>query len=1200
MKETAVTSKSNTSNGISDSGERSKLVYFGSLVIDNRYTSCMLPWIVAEIKRKCQRQTLDVVVGNTKVIGTGNDTIVEHGLVSISKCIKLEGRESSTFAYLTKDTKNNSTCSCHVYEAENTSKAGRFLVALKQALEECKRPLPLKDIVKKDAALQDHLHGKEDQQHVQYSVTYVGRLGVSHRRAPETLIDNSVERFHHHNQQILLTSKLNSLRTEQNESETPTEERRAGRSPIKTMSIEIEGVRPGQEDTEDVVRPRSVSDGTPSFLMNPTARQESNPFGKPIKSNRKFSILSESRILVMDISVYSITFSSSVTGKVVMQRKVQEISFCQQGTIEPEHFGFICHHPKSSQYYCYVFRAESKQEVNNIMKSLKRSFTSAWQAVGSTAPCENCPLHKLHCLCQLLEGQKHTDQETIIRQHLINNFGDCVLEDFKKKYQAESKRRDVNEQNEIMMSLIRQRYEEMQEVHRHLPSVQVQRTGTAAKERPPQNIIAKAKRSLGDIFRSKTRSWSRVDLDGASSADEAESKTGGSRHQLQHQKRVSVHEMPKTPGTEEEKNEVPASNEILNKPKRTHRRSYSDISHGFKSPTKVVKDPDDSREHVSDDEHFRVEDPHCEDSNTTSSPKKSLSKKPSFRLAIFDSVATLSKLPNMAIAEDRTAKKSREQLRALWKKAIMEQRLLIRMEKENSKLRAGEGIAKTKRLKLEYKEVQSSNLANEMWNKLLTNENLVDQDSLVDIVRSGVPKTRRGEIWRFLLKQNLLRNKQKPRLSMIQSYKELKERNSVHQHAILIDCNRTFPSHPYFSQHVGVGQFALFNLLKAYSNLDPELGYCQGLSFVAGILLMHLSEEEAFEVLHHLNYYYRLRNQYMPDMGGLRVQFYQYSRLLHDACPRLYDHFENYEVTPALYTASWFLTLFASLFPVSFACRALDLLCLGGLETVFKVAITLVSRFQDQILACESLETIVEFLKIDLPQLAVDQQESIIKDALAMDIGDKILRFEVEYQVFQEEEINPELLKPYIEKAEKLAEENANLKRRVSGLKKEIKRNEKVFLEKINELVAENSRLRSLANVNVEESPPLNDNHANDRVIYNDDDRSGDISPGYVELTATGHSFDINSGDITGDSGVVYGDYCVMNDGDNSAGYSPNEPIKNSCTSPTDDNTDSFEHILGGTDDETDALSCDSPLTIEDSLCDQSISPESEHNSTKL
>lgn len=52
---------------------------------------------------------------------------------------------------------------------------------------------------------------------------------------------------------------------------------------------------------------------------------------------------------------------------------------------------------------------------------------------------------------------------------------------------------------------------------------------------------------------------------------------------------------------------------------------------------------------------------------------------------------------------------------------------------------------------------------------------------------------------------------------------------------------RTFPGHPYFSPQLGPGQLALFNLLKAYSLLDKEVGYCQGLSFVAGVLLMHVS-----------------------------------------------------------------------------------------------------------------------------------------------------------------------------------------------------------------------------------------------------------------------------------------------------------------------------------------------------------------------
>ena len=63
----------------------------------------------------------------------------------------------------------------------------------------------------------------------------------------------------------------------------------------------------------------------------------------------------------------------------------------------------------------------------------------------------------------------------------------------------------------------------------------------------------------------------------------------------------------------------------------------------------------------------------------------------------------------------------------------------------------------------------------------------------------------------------------------------------IHSLVIFWPPGRTFPGHPYFTTQLGPGQLSLFNLLKAYSLLDREVGYCQGLSFVAGILLMHVS-----------------------------------------------------------------------------------------------------------------------------------------------------------------------------------------------------------------------------------------------------------------------------------------------------------------------------------------------------------------------
>ncbi|KAG7256186.1 LOW QUALITY PROTEIN: hypothetical protein CRUP_000191 [Coryphaenoides rupestris] len=74
-------------------------------------------------------------------------------------------------------------------------------------------------------------------------------------------------------------------------------------------------------------------------------------------------------------------------------------------------------------------------------------------------------------------------------------------------------------------------------------------------------------------------------------------------------------------------------------------------------------------------------------------------------------------------------------------------------------------------------------------------------------------------------------------------YQDLLKQLTAQQHAILVDLAQ-----------LGAGQLSLYNLLKAYSLLDTEVGYCQGVSFVAGILLLHMSEEQAFDMLKFLDF----------------------------------------------------------------------------------------------------------------------------------------------------------------------------------------------------------------------------------------------------------------------------------------------------------------------------------------------------------
>nr|XP_057938399.1 TBC1 domain family member 4 isoform X2 [Doryrhamphus excisus] len=381
-------------------------------------------------------------------------------------------------------------------------------------------------------------------------------------------------------------------------------------------------------------------------------------------------------------------------------------------------------------------------------------------------------------------------------------------------------------------------------------------------------------------------------------------------------------------------------------------------------------------------------------------------------------------------------KRTAADYRALWKTAIRQQILLLRMEKENQRLEASRDELHIRKMKLSYQEVgPDPKEAQVLWEKKLTAPGrttvLQDKEQLYRAVCQGVPKSRRGEVWLLLCHQHRLRHRLPQRQHAPDvPYRDLLKQLTAQQHAILVDLGRTFPTHEYFSAQLGAGQLSLYNLLKAYSLLDTEVGYCQGVSFVAGVLLLHMSEEQAFDVLKFLMYDLGIRRQYKPDMVSLQIQMYQLSRLLHDYHRDLYNHLEEYEICPSLYAAPWFLTLFASQFPLGFVSRIFDFLFIQGSEVIFKVALCLLRSHQSEIVECDSFESIVDYLKTTIPTLTHTQMEQTIAKVMEMDISKQLHTYEVEYHVLQDEMLESGAPLPDdSERLEKLEKTNVQLKK---------------------------------------------------------------------------------------------------------------------------------------------------------------------------
>ncbi|XP_075887234.1 TBC1 domain family member 4 isoform X3 [Nelusetta ayraudi] len=381
-------------------------------------------------------------------------------------------------------------------------------------------------------------------------------------------------------------------------------------------------------------------------------------------------------------------------------------------------------------------------------------------------------------------------------------------------------------------------------------------------------------------------------------------------------------------------------------------------------------------------------------------------------------------------------KRTAADYRALWKTAIRQQILLLRMEKENQRL---EGKSRDelhiRKMKLDYQEVgQCSKDAQASWERKLTapGRTTVPQDTqeMYRALCQGVPKNRRGEIWVLLSHQHRLHHRLPQRQAAPDTpYHDLLKQLTAQQHAILVDLGRTFPTHQYFSAQLGAGQLSLYNILKAYSLLDTEVGYCQGISFVAGVLLLHMSEEQAFDMLKFLMYDLGIRLQYKPDMVSLQIQMYQLSRLLHDYHRELYNHFEEHEICPSLYAAPWFLTLFASQFPLSFVSRVFDFVFAQGTAVIFKVAVCLLSSHEAEIVECDGFESIVDYLKTTLPALSQTQMEQTIVKVMEMDLSKQLHAYEVEYHVLQDEVLDGGAVLNDSDHLDKLEKTNVQLKK---------------------------------------------------------------------------------------------------------------------------------------------------------------------------
>uniref|UniRef100_A0A667XTU6 TBC1 domain family member 1 n=1 Tax=Myripristis murdjan TaxID=586833 RepID=A0A667XTU6_9TELE len=977
---------------------RYRLTLIGSLPVHHLTTMAMLPWVVAEIgrsqpgERELGPVSLCVSASRVQCVCIGAEGVawdpLSHTVLfecrphRVTKLIH-NSQEPSSFGCLVRDTHH---CACYVFQCRDCTKVPEIISTLRQA---GKSSAPPTTVVSPTAFAK------------KFEVLFCGRVSVAHKNAPPALIDECIEKFGQ--------SHVSGVGGKGGSESPPT-----GKRPILfkrdpsfpcLQALDENGLSP------EISNAKTGDTNTHTSGVQPTSLQEN-------------------RTMLFTVGRSQIFLVSPDTKKVAIEKSFREISFCSQGIRHVDHFGFICRETVeggSCHFVCYVFQCTDESLVDEIMLTLKQAFSVAalqQSAKTQSQQCDSCPMQQLHRLCERIEGLHPCKTKLELQRHLATLDNQEQASVFENTMRARPK--NDQEENELVMASLRNLYEERQRSHQHTQPGDSKRVIIVSDLSLclfPHHLC-RCHNSTGDLKR----------LDTSPSVSSSSLSPSRDTQQQGFRRRASTFSHPPTPSSSDSSpalifTHTPQDAAATTKPKLVRHYSVStDTPHqsnDVAALTPIGESPLRSHRHSWRQQIFlRVATPQ---------------KNSDSRLGLIPVCET----GPLVLPEERK-RKSKEELRELWRKAILQQILLLRMEKENQKLQASESNLQNRRLKLDYEEITPClKEVTLVWEKMLGTPGRAkikfDTETIHAAVAQGVPRHHRGEIWKFLSEQYLLRQTVPSRPPANHApYKELLKQLTSQQHAILIDLGRTFPTHPYFQAQLGAGQLSLYNLLKAYSLLDPEVGYCQGLSFIAGVLLLHMGEEDAFNMLKFLMYDMGLRKQYRPDMIILQIQMYQLSRLLHDYHRDLYSHLEQQEIGPSLYATPWFLTAFASHFPLGFVARVFDMLFLQGAEVIFKVALSLLGSHKPLILQHDSLESIVDFIKTTLPNLGLVQMEKTINQVCEMDVSKQLQAYEVEYHVLQDELLDTPTTLNQSQRAAQLERTNQSLRQQNLDLLEEL------------------------------------------------------------------------------------------------------------------------------------------------------------------
>ena len=216
--------------------------------------------------------------------------------------------------------------------------------------------------------------------------------------------------------------------------------------------------------------------------------------------------------------------------------------------------------------------------------------------------------------------------------------------------------------------------------------------------------------------------------------------------------------------------------------------------------------------------------------------------------------------------------------------------------------------------------------------------------------------------------------------------KDLEEEN---KNSIIRDIQRTFSDKNINKDDLKKKEISLYNILKAFWNLDDQIGYCQGMNLLVGFMLI-ISEGNELDTFYLLisnfsatfnqrkTYDYSWRGLFSDGFPLLVYLNFIFDILLEENLPEIKNHLDELGITYDLWIGQWFQTLFTIVLPVNWCKRIWDCILSDSIYFLVKFGIVFTKMLKNDILEKTEEIDVINFFK-DLQKYSMCSENKFLE-----------------------------------------------------------------------------------------------------------------------------------------------------------------------------------------------------------------------------